>query len=150
MYRVSLADQGTQINSAVAHARAGIEKHPGRLVYFLSVNKARVDRNARYHWQILRTLADHGITADGEIRIVPVWEPDFAMRTGSIFFGLEPQALHFGAHMLAASLDGAHRAILRPHLPSPTDKAKEMWLVDLLQQVIEETLAHDPDDPQPH
>ena len=127
-------DYLTQLDQGLKHSGDIAKLNPGR-VYCLVVNdrKIHVDRNL--HEEYLRFLEDNSLTAESDIRMVPMYAPDFAVITGRLSYEPDPENLHFDSYVLAAALDTIYQTLLKPKLPE-----YRTWMIDKFMETVEANL----------
>ena len=83
-------------------------------------------------------MRENGLDAESDIRIVPMYAPDFGVVTGTLALELTLDELHFDSGVLASALDTLYQAALRPSLPHDKD-----WMIKTLLEAIRANLPAD-------
>lgn len=131
-----------QLTSGFKHAQREIEESPDLLVYCLLVNCGRIYEDGALHTLYRNFLREHELTLDSNIRMVPMYAPDFSTMTGTLASELRLADMYFDPDVLATALDDVYELITRPNLPS-----EEEWMIELFVDSIRSNLpagSHDP------
>ena len=120
-----------QLESALRHARSEVEKSPGSRVYCLVANCGRIAEDEKLYRLYQEFLRENGLDAESDIRIVPMYAPDFGVVTGTLALKLPLDEMHFDSDVLASALDTLYEAVLRPSLPHDED-----WMIKTLLEAI--------------
>ena len=124
-----------QLESALRHAESETEKSPGSRVYCLLANCGKIAENEKLYGLYHEFLRENGLDADSDIRIVPMYAPDFGAVTGTLALQLPLDELYFDSGVLSSALDTLYQAALRPTLPHDKD-----WMIETLLDAIKANL----------
>ena len=124
-----------QLESALRHAQSEVKKSPGSRVYCLLANCGRIAEDAKLHGLYREFLHENGLNADSDIRIVPMYAPDFGVVTGTLALKLTMDELYFDSGVLASAFDTLYQGVLRPSLPDDKD-----WMIETLLAAIHANL----------
>ena len=133
---MSRSDYSEQLESGLIHANAEWEGHPGRLIYCLLANNGKIHVDERLHKVYLDFIKENKLTAESDIRMVPMHAPDFGILAGLMASELSPDKLYFEPEVLRGALDTTYRKILEPELPGD-----RMWMIDTFKGAIDAGLS---------
>ena len=134
---VTTDDYVEQLSSALAHAQAELKKVPELLIYCLVVNGAKIHKDVGLHELFRGFLQKHSLTPDGNIRMVPMYSPDFGYIAGKISSSYDLTERYFEPYVLCGALDAVCNAIAQEELPK-----ERMWMIDSFMNVVAEWRKH--------
>lgn len=124
------------ISSGLIHATAEWNRHPGQLIYCLLVNGRKIHVDNELHNLYLDFIKENQLTADGDIRMVPMYASDFGILAGDMVPEFSLDKLYFEPEVLRNALDTTYRKVLEPELPND-----RMWMINTFKSAIDAGLS---------
>ena len=124
-----------QLERGLKHAQSEWDRHPGRLIYCLMVNGGKIHQDRQLHRLYLDFIKENRLTADSDIRIVPMYAPDFGFLAGRLGEDLSHGGHHFKPEVLRNALDLTYQKVLESKLPED-----RMWMIERFYNAIIEGL----------
>lgn len=120
-----------QLERGLKHAQSEWDRHPGSLIYCLMVNGGKIHKDRQLHRLYLDFIKENQLTADSDIRMVPMYAPDFGFLAGRLGEDLSHGGHHFKPEVLRNALDITYQQVLEPKLPED-----RMWMIDRFYKAI--------------